>query len=387
MFGGREEAQQLDIYNFKKDQWHRGTKAPKAFNHFQAIFYEGFIWVIGSFQTNTFPKEIPADHIWLYAPANATWIKGPLIPKERRRGGAGLAIFNDKFYLAGGNTRGHDGGFVNWFDVYDPVANTWIVLKDAPTARDHFSLVTFNSKLFALGGRQSGGTEGVFKPLIANVDTYDLRQNTWQQETSLPTPRAAPAVAVFNNELFVMGGEGSQKGPAYTIVEAYHVAKKQWSKKANMIYPRHGTQAIVSGKGIYITGGSPKRGGGHQRHMEIYNKDQPKGKKQIISKLQLPKQLKIAPKSQLNISLKPKNGTTGCFISSVELEGKGNNKHREFIGKAAFKLKNTLDLTLLKHGQQKQFTLIHEGFKTKEEVFLKITYNGKMTTTSRIVLK
>ena len=121
MFGGRESAQKLDLYDFKSNSWNTAkSRAPKEFNHFQATFHKGFVWVIGSFKTNKFPREIPEDNIWLYHPPTDTWIQGPEIPEDRRRGGAGLVVYNNKFYLIGGNTIGHDGGFVNWFDEYDP---------------------------------------------------------------------------------------------------------------------------------------------------------------------------------------------------------------------------------------------------------------------------
>lgn len=377
MFGGREDAQTLDVYNFKKNTWQKGGKAPKPFNHFQALFYEGFIWVIGSFETNTFPKEIPATHVWLYYPPTKSWIKGPEIPENRRRGGAGLAIYNDLFYLVGGNTKGHDGGYVDWFDLYDPIANTWTILDHAPHARDHFSLMAYNNKLYTLGGRQSGGFGGVFQPLIAPVDVYDLKEKSWTTETQLPTPRAAPAVALFNDELFVIGGEGTKKGPAYRIVEAYNPKTKQWSPKAKMTYPRHGTQAITSGRGIYITGGSPKRGGGRQLHMEVYNKDKPHGQPIALTKLQLPRRITFKRNTTRTILLKPKKGNTGCFISSIVLKGKDKN---------AFKLKTPHHLTLLKHGTSYPLTLQHNGTNTLAEVELEITYNGNLTTSSKLLL-
>ena len=91
MFGGRENSQQLDKYDYKANSWSVAkNKAPKEFNHFQATAYKGFIWIIGSFKTNDFPRELPEENVWLYFPPTDQWIKGPQIPEDRRRGGAGL---------------------------------------------------------------------------------------------------------------------------------------------------------------------------------------------------------------------------------------------------------------------------------------------------------
>jgi len=62
IFGGRESAQTLDVYDYVNDSWSKGTNTPLEFNHFQATTYEGLIWVIGAFKTNNFPNEAPLEH-------------------------------------------------------------------------------------------------------------------------------------------------------------------------------------------------------------------------------------------------------------------------------------------------------------------------------------
>ncbi|MEW4924356.1 kelch repeat-containing protein [Algibacter sp. 2305UL17-15] len=379
MFGGRENAQQLDMYDFKSDTWSIGGKTPKEFNHFQATFYEGFVWVIGSFKTNKFPREIPADYIWMYFPPTQTWIKGPEIPKNRRRGGAGLVVYKDKFYLVGGNTIGHDGGYVNWFDAYDPQRNTWTILDDAPNARDHFSALAANDKLYALGGRHSGGEGGVFAPLVADVDVYDFDTKQWSSLIKpLPTPRAAPSVALFNNALFVIGGEGEKQGPAYKIVEAYNLKTNTWETKADMNYPRHGTQAIVSGNGIYIAGGSPKRGGGRQLHMEVYNEDAPKGQEIVPSELRGPKTICIENGELEIIKIKNMAGDTGSFINSISISGKDKDQ---------FKLVYDFDLTLIGSNESAYLKVVHLGENQKDTAELVITYNGIIEKVIRLESK
>lgn len=71
--------------------------APHSFNHFQGISYMGYIWVIGAFVDNAYPNENPASNIWIFDPVNEEYIKGPEIPQGRRRGSAGLVMYNDKF--------------------------------------------------------------------------------------------------------------------------------------------------------------------------------------------------------------------------------------------------------------------------------------------------
>lgn len=376
MFGGRESAQKLDVYDFKSNSWTSAkNRAPKQFNHFQATFHKGFIWVIGAFKTNKFPKEIPADNVWLYHPPTDMWIKGPEIPENRRRGGAGLVVYNNKFYLVGGNTIGHAGGYVNWFDEYDPVNNTWTVLKDASQARDHFSAAIMGTRLYAVAGRHSGGEGGVFAPLISVVDVFDFDKKKWSTlKKDLPTPRAAPGVAVFNNELLVMGGEGEKHGPAYKIVEAYNPATDTWSNKADMHYPRHGTQAILSGDGVYIAAGSPTRGGGRQHNMEVYNTDNAKGKALTASKIKAPATVVIKTGTSETIQLINEGGNTGSFITGVNI-----------LNSKDFELEKDYNFTLVDANSNIEITIKNISKLKGNRANLEIAYNGNKKTVIQLI--
>ena len=358
------------MYDFKSNTWSSGVSAPIEFNHFQATSYKGFIWIIGSFKTNNFPREVPADSIWLYHIPSQKWIAGPEIPADRRRGGAGLVVHNNKFYVVAGNTRGHDGGYVNWLDEYDPKKNTWTKLENAPQQRDHFHAAIIGNTLYAAGGRWSGGEGGVFAPCLPKVDTYDFDTKQWSQlPAPLPTPRAAPGIAVFNGELFVMGGEGEIKGPAYKLVEAYNPETKMWTRKADMNYARHGTQAIVSGNGIYMAAGSPVQGGGRQHNMEVYNEDAPLAISLTASHLESPAEVRIAKGKTKIITIKNKGGNTASFISSVELEG---------VYRDHFRIKSNHRFTLVDASSEFNIEVECLEKSPKNKTELKIRYNGDL---------
>ncbi|WP_010180159.1 Kelch repeat-containing protein [Aquimarina agarilytica] len=331
LFGGRESAEKIEVYDYTNDSWSEGGSAPLPFNHFQAITHQGLVWVIGAFKTNSFPNEIPAENVYMYNPASEQWIKGFEIPESRRRGGAALVVHNNKFYIIGGNTIGHNGGYEPWLDVYDPEQGTWTILDDAPHARDHFQATVINNKIYAAGGRHSGGPGGTFGPLIPEVDVYDLITDTWSTldtSNNLPTPRAAASVVNFNGQVFVIGGEGTQPGPAFSTVEAYNPLTNTWSTKSSLNNPRHGTQAIVSGSGIFTLGGSPNRGGGNQKNMEVYGADAPIGTPLSASSIQSDSELNFTfntnePSIDLAISLQNTGGNTATYLNNVTVSGTG----------------------------------------------------------------
>ncbi len=364
MFGGRESAKRLDIFDYKTNTWSQGAPAPKEFNHFQATAYQGFVWVIGSFKTNNFPKEEPEDNIWLYHISSDKWIKGPGIPVDRRRGGAGLVVYEDKFYLIGGNTRGHDGGYVSWFDEYDPYTGQWSILPDASQARDHFSAAVISNQLYAAAGRQSGGEGGVFSPLPSKVDIYNFLSREWSILASdIPTPRAAPSVAVFQEKLYIIGGEGEGQGPAFDLMEIYDSSSKRWVTGPSMNYPRHGTQAIVSGNGIFIAGGSPNRGGGRQHHMEVFGENSPYGEPLESSVIGVASNVKIPKEGKGKVILTCEGGNTGIFINEVFLSSS-----------KSFQVSGSYDYQLIGNGESLDVLIERIGRKKGQDI-LTIRYN------------
>lgn len=325
LMGGRENAKTIDIYDYTSDTWTSLVdSAPFEFNHFQAVEYQGFIWVIGAFKDNNYPIEAPAENVWAFNPANEEWIEGPQIPISRRRGSAGLVVYNDKFYIIAGNNDGHDGGYLALFDEYDPATGVWTALDDAPRARDHFAAVVIGDKLYVSGGRLSGGPGGTFGPTIPEVDVYDFSGSSWSTLPSgqnIPTPRGGASAVSFNDKLIVIGGETEVAGPSLTTTEEYNPNTQTWQTLAGLNNPRHGTQAIVSGQGIFILGGSPAQGGGNQKNMEYFGVDSPIGTPSVESVINALGGVLIADGSSEDIDLNIEAGNVGVIVTSMVLSG------------------------------------------------------------------
>ncbi|WP_020529909.1 Kelch repeat-containing protein [Flexithrix dorotheae] len=320
LLGGRE-SNQVEIYDYKNDTWTTGAEAPLELNHFQAVSFQGYIWVIGAFKDNEYPTEKPAENIYLYDPVEDYWIKGPEIPENRRRGSAGLVVYNDKFYLVAGIQNGHTDGWVNWFDEYDPVTGTWTELPGAPRARDHFHACVIGSRMYVASGRRSSDNS----ELLPEVDVFDFIENKWIENNlpdNLPTLRAGASNVVFQSELVVIGGEPKKRGPAISKAESLNIQTGKWKELAEMNYGRHGTQAIVSGAGIHITSGSPNKGGGNMTNMEVYGENNPTGNKIIQGKINS-SDIEFFPKekSEKRILIENLSDNQGLIIDTLILEG------------------------------------------------------------------
>ena len=379
LFGGRENSTTFDVYNYQDKTWSQiSNSAPQEFNHFQALEHKGLIWVIGAFKTNNFPNEVPADNVYAYNPVEDVWIQGPEIPTDRKRGSAGLVVYNNKFYVIAGNTIGHNGGFIPWFDEFDPVTGVWTSLPNAPRARDHFHATVLDDKLYIAGGRLSGGTGGTFAPLIAEVDVYDFASQTWSTIPDLPTPRAAASVASFENELYVIGGEiqvdleGNTIGDAVNITESFNPLTGSWTTKSSLLTERHGTQAIVSGDGIHVVAGSASLGGGGtMKNMEFYGSDNPTGEALTPSQLVVSASEIIPTGGGLNIPVSNTGGNVGIIITDAQLTG---------ANAAAFTIVTDASFLLIGPGETSNIVVNHSGAIEGETASLTLTYDDGSTS-------
>ncbi len=331
LVGGRTTGKSLEIFNPETYTWSLGAFLPVALSSFQAVEYQGYLWVAGAFEDVGVQQFIPASNIYIYDPAKNRWYEGPAIPKERRRGAAATAVYEGKIYLIGGNINPGQGGFVPWLDVYDPATNSWTELPDAPSARDHFSAVTQDGKIYAIGGRQTGGAGGVYNPVLETVDVFDVDAGVWTTlpaPANLPTPRGNASVVPFNDEIFVIGGEidDAPVQDALPTTESFDPQTNTWTPRADLNFKRQGTQAISSGGGIFLTAGSPVLGPGSQTQMEFYGEWEPSLTMLVPSSLEKPFVLFLESGGSEDLTLTAARGNQGIFIESFSISGPDADK-------------------------------------------------------------
>ncbi len=261
VLGGRGEVA-TSIYDLNTKTWTSGTKPPVSLHHFQAVAYEGKIYVAGAF-TGNYPDETPVSHIYAYDPVSDKWEQLAEIPEHRRRGAAGAVIYKEKLYIVCGIRNGHQTGHVPWLDAYDFQSGEWTELADAPRTRDHHQVAVAGNKLYAVGGRKSMAPDNTFAATIAEVDVYDWDKARWQEDPLvLPTLRAGLSVVALGRYVMAIGGESAAQKPAHIEVEAYDTRKKRWAKMVSLIDGRHGMGAVVHKNKVYTAGGNAERGGG-----------------------------------------------------------------------------------------------------------------------------
>ena len=259
LMGGRG-IRQVNRYDPTSNSWENLGSPSFELSHFQPVVYGGKIYVVGSLDC-CFPSETVIPKIQIFNPVNKKWTTGASMPQNRRRGSAGVVVHNNKIYIVGGSTNGHDGGMVNWFDEYNPANNQWKTLPNAPSKRDHFSAAVVGNKLVAAGGRQTDHP-ATFQNLVPGVDVYNFSTGKWSSGANIPTKRAGAMTVSVGDEVILMGGEKDSGIAALSVVEAYNVKTNKWRTLDSLNIARHsGGAAVVSGA-IHVVSGNLTTGGG-----------------------------------------------------------------------------------------------------------------------------
>lgn len=261
LLGGRA-MRAVQVYDPASNTWTDLAPTPLELHHFQPVAIGELIYVIGSF-TCCYPLETLIPEIHVFNTATLTWSIEGSMPASRVRGSAATIVRDDMIYVLGGNTLGHSGGAVAWFDKYDPSTGEWTTLPDAPNARDHFAAVLVNDYLVAAAGRQTDVPNPFKNPVLA-TDVFDFVSGAWRSSNDIPTPRAGALAAAAGDEIIVAGGEINTSTSALSNVEAFNVYSGEWRELQPLNLGRHsGGGAVLAGQfhvlaGSLSTGGAPE---------------------------------------------------------------------------------------------------------------------------------
>ncbi len=254
LLGGRG-TRPVEIYDSASGTWSVAPPAPVDFHHFQAVAIGTDIYAIGALVGN-FPAEPSLEDIYVFDTLTETWRIVGSIPEARRRGSAAAAVRDGWIYVIGGNTLGHSGGAVAWFDRYQPSTGTWEILPDAPQARDHHAATWVDDVLVVTGGRRSA-MPNVFADTVGATDVW--RDGSWSSEADIPTQRAGVMAVPFGSEVLVAGGETARV--AVNAVEAFDVVTGQWRRLQGMRSARHSAGGGLIGNQWHVVAGAETRGG------------------------------------------------------------------------------------------------------------------------------
>ena len=164
-----------------------------------------------------------------------------------------LAVAGDGTYLFAQGGQGAVAG--NELYRYNPGANAWTALDNAPDLRSNHEICAMDGHLYSAMGYAGSA------PFDSGFWDYDIAAETWSTLASVPgTARLwAPHVCAPDQgaagRVYVLGGYDG--GGGVSTVNVYDVDSGAWSLLTELPVPTYGADAALLGDSIYVKlGGS-----------------------------------------------------------------------------------------------------------------------------------
>ena len=255
-------------YDPAADRWTKKKNMPQPAHHNGVVGYNGKIYVFGGGVQRQpgGPTQFPIDNAWEYDPAADMW--KALAPMPIRRLAAAAVESGGKIYVMGGvaaypglenqSLGGEEPHRVLDINhVYDPATNTWQTRQTMPTPRNHMFVGAVNGKIYVIGGRV--GSMAVATGSTTDlVEEYDTAADRWGAvKLRMPTPRDGGVVGVYQNRIFVAGGQSITgiNNSVSRALEAYDPATNTWTAYPFLQQARHGQGGGVIGNRFHIVSG------------------------------------------------------------------------------------------------------------------------------------
>jgi len=142
----------------------------------------------------------------------------------------------------------------------------WIVLADLPVARFGGAAAVVDGKLHMFGGVNMNPhtPEGQDKAQAVNLhNIYDPATNTWTDGASMPDKKGWPAIAVYQDKIYLFGGDNKAIDRSMTTTSwVYDPRTDTYTDIAPLPHPRSYCYAVTVGDSIYIFGARTLRSDG-----------------------------------------------------------------------------------------------------------------------------
>ncbi|XP_054159794.1 kelch-like protein 17 [Oppia nitens] len=170
----------------------------------------------------------------------------------------GLITYDSKLYAMGGyNIHGR----LNSAETYDTQTNTWKSVASMIIIRDQFDAALMNNSIYACGGINVN----VFK-----FCEYYSFNDQWYEMVSMNTERRGLALVAHEGLLYAIGGYNDKNG-YLNSVERYDTYSNKWTEIKPMLKTRYMFGSASFMGNIYVCGGEGINGSVVYESCETYN--------------------------------------------------------------------------------------------------------------------
>lgn len=167
-----------------------------------------------------------------------------LAPLPVRRARLGLAVFEGRLYAVGGLTA---EGPTARLDVYLIGADRWIEAAPRPLALANVGAAALAGRIVVPGGCDAQGHP------VTTVHAYDPATDRWELRAPLPEPLCGYALAVLDEQLYLLGGWNGDRNRA--LAYRYAPAQDVWELLPAPREARAFGAATALGRRLFYVGG------------------------------------------------------------------------------------------------------------------------------------
>ncbi len=259
-FNGYDDVSaRVDILNLTTKKWTRGASTPGPQTHMGMATDGRYIYSVAG----QFGPQLSLDSTnksWRYDTVTNKWSSWIALPQKRY--GGSLLYLNHEMHYIGGDASDRITATTNhWVLDFDHPEKGWQAAPPLPVATDHAGHVVFNNKIYIFGGENDHG-RGYFQHSATYM--FDPKTNEWAQLANMPTASShfEGNVVVANGEIWALGGQVDAQ-LLTNQVRSYNPATNVWTvhtplpekRKAGFSYASNGV--IYYGAGDSYHNGQP----------------------------------------------------------------------------------------------------------------------------------
>jgi DNA-binding CsgD family transcriptional regulator/N-acetylneuraminic acid mutarotase len=128
-----------------------------------------------------------------------------------------------------------------------PTPVRWQQKAPMPSARSGLAAAVYDDQIYAIGGEGVNGVTG-------EVDVYSPQEDKWKVLTSMPTPVADIGAVVIGGKIYVPGGRVAD-GNLSSQLQVFNSDINRWVDKASLPIPLAGYGLITLDGKLYLFGG------------------------------------------------------------------------------------------------------------------------------------
>ena len=234
---------ELYEYNPNTNLWSKRANMQRSKSPQALVVVNERIYAVGGLARDYNPidgySEDEYPSIEEYNPVTNTWVFKTLFYTTVKYDSS-IEVINGLIYIAGGN----EGIPVTDSDIYNPVTNTFVGCPQMLNLRDEKAAsAVLDGKIYVAGGLYNN-----------SVEMYNPQTGKWSLVASMNTPRCNFDMVSYNGKLYAIGGfDGID---ALDSIEVYNPATDSWTSYPDTLSaPKYLFDAFLLNDEIYIVGG------------------------------------------------------------------------------------------------------------------------------------